>query len=335
VYFKKSLDGENNFGESIDLNKINSTPHGMFDPQITVFRNNVYVTGDTQENGNEIYFISSHDNGTTFGKLVNINNQDSSLVKKALSPLAQLHSGIESQNVKCQDGLELVINSQKSPACVIHAHLPRLLSHGWSYGVDDTADIASKKMQDIVRIGDKIHEGDGLVPVTITEVINHTESLDSVMDWNFIPIGYNGDNRGTTWDFIPNSYPLPSGVVDEQGHDVIAKSRMPENFAITDELRIYPAICGSTEKIRGEGGHPFSLPIKKGNPVVFVHSGGRGILPDSSGQYTVNFVSLFDTKVEFPKSTHVISNETKSCFLEHKMDNFTKAFYTKAVFRLD
>ncbi|MGI0060428.1 MAG: hypothetical protein ACREBJ_11745 [Nitrosotalea sp.] len=246
-----------------------------------------------------------------------------------------MNTGVASQNVKCQDGLELVINSQKSPACIRHVHLPRMLSGGWTYGVDDLAESASKKIQDILVVHDKIHEGNGLVPVTVTEVINHAELLDSVMDWNFIPIGYNGDNRGTTWDFIPQSYPLQSGVTDEKGNDVIDKSRMPENFAITSELRLYSAICGSTEKVRGEGGHPFSLPIKKGNPLVFIYSGGRGILPDSSGTYTVNFVSLFETKVEFPKSAHVISNQTQSCFLENKIDNFTKAFYTKAVFKMD
>ena len=335
VFFKKSSDGAKTFGTTIDLNKLNSSPHDMYDPQVTVSGNNVYVTADTRDNGNDIFFVSSHDNGTTFGKVTNINNYDLVDVITKPSPLKQLYNGVASQNVKCQDGLELVINSQKSPACVRHVHLPRLLSNGWVYGINDIAQVASKKIQDILVVHDKIHEGDGLVPVTITEVINHAESLDSVMDWNFIPINYNGDNRGTTWDFIPQSYSLQSGVTDEKGNDVIDKSRMPENFGITAELRLYSAICSTTEKIRGEGGHPFSLPIKKGNPLVFVYSGGRGILPDSSGTYTVNFVSLFETKVEFPKSAHVISNQTQSCFLENKIDNFTKAFYTKAVFTMD
>ena len=335
VFFKKSSDGAKTFGTQIDLNKLNPSPRDMYDPQVTVSGNNVYVTADTQERGNEIFFVSSHDNGTTFGKVVNINSYDLADAITTPSPLKQLNTGVASQNVKCQDGLELVINSQKSPACVKHVHLPRMLSGGWTYGVDDLAESASKKIQDILVVHDKIHEGDGLVPVTVTEVINHAESLDSVMDWSFIPIGYNGDNRGTTWDFIPQSYPLQSGVTDEKGNDVIDKSRMPENFGITDELRLYSAICGSTEKVRGEGGHPFSLPIKKGNPLVFVYSGGRGILPDSSGTYTVNFVSLFETKAKFPKSAHVISNQTQSCFLENKIDNFTKAFYTKAVFKMD
>ncbi|MDH2908290.1 MAG: sialidase family protein [Candidatus Nitrosotalea sp.] len=337
IFFKKSTDWGSTFGNAIDLNKNDPLPIQMGDPHLVASENNVYVTGDSVEKSHDIFFIASHDGGYTFGKMVNIDdfNPTGVIVPTVDSPLKQLKSGVAPENIRCQDGLELVINSQKSPACVRHVHLPRLLSNGWVYGIDDAAEVASKKIQDVLVIHDKIHEGDGLVPVTVTEVINHAESLDSVMDWSFIPIGYDGDNRGTSWDFIPNSYPLPSGVTDGKGNDVIDKSRMPENFAITLELRLYSTICGSTEKVMGEGGHPFSLPIKKGNPVVLVYSGGRGILPDSSGTYTVNFVSLFETKVEFPKSAHVISNQTQSCFLENKIDNFTKAFYTKAAFTMD
>lgn len=60
-----------------------------------------------------------------------------------------------------------------------------------------------------------------------------------------------------------------------------------------------------------------------------------GMFPDSNGDYSLKYASPFETKVEFPKSVHVISNDTQSCFLERGMYNFTKAYYTKAVFKMD
>lgn len=335
VLFQKSSDGAKTFAVPIDLNRLNPTPHDMYDPQIIVLGNNVYVTADTMDRGNEIFFVSSHDNGTTFGKVKNINNYDSDMPKtRVISPLKQLHSGIQAQNVKCQDYFELVIHSQKSPACVRHVSLPRLLSHGWVYGVDDASEIASKKTREIVTIGDKIPNSNGLVPVIATEITNHAESLDSITVWDFLPIGLNGDNIHATWGILPQNYSRFYQVADEHGNDAIDHSRLPEPFGVTLELRMYPAICGS-QRIMGEGGHPPVMPIKKGNPMIFAKNADKGLFPDSSGQYTLQFLSLFETKLELPKNAKIISSQSESCFLEYKFDNFTKAFYTKAIFKLD
>ncbi len=334
VFFKKSSDGAKTFGTPLDLNKLNPTPHDMYDPQITVSGDDVYVTADTQDRGNEIFFVSSHDNGTTFGKVVNINNYDSGISKtKVISPLKQLHSGIAAQNVKCSDELELVLNSQKSPACVRHVSLPRLLSHGWVYGVSDTAEIASKKTQEIITIGNKIPNRNGLVPVTVTEITNHAESLDSITIWTFRPVDCCNNNH-ITLD-VPQNFSTSSWIVDEHNNDIIDKSRMPDNFGIAGTGLSLPIICSPTEKVVGDGDSPYTLPIKKGNSLVLVKGSKWGMFPDSNGEYSLKYASPFETKVAFPKNVQIISNETKSCFLGHKMYNFTKAFYTKAVFKVD
>ncbi len=184
----------------------------------------------------------------------------------------------------------------------------------------------------VVSIGNKIN-GSELVPITIYQVTSHAESLESITDWNFLPIGLNGDNIHKTWDTLSNPYYISYKAVDGNNNDVIDHSRMPDPLIVTLELRVYSATCDS-EKIMGEGGHPVPIPIKRGNAIVFVKDAEKGILPDSNGQYTVKFVSMFETKVEFPKGAKIISNETKMCFLENKIDNFTSAFYTKAVFKM-
>lgn len=334
VFFKKSSDGANTFEDALDLNKFNPAPHDMYDPQIIVSKNNIYVIADTLDRGNEIFFVASHDNGTTFGKVLNINNYDSHMIKTIIdSPLKQLRSGIEAQNVKCNNGLELVVNSQKSPACVRHVSLPRMLSQGWVYGISDNAEDASKKTQEIITIGNKIPDSGGLVPVIVTDVTNHAESLDSITVWDFLPIGLNGDNIHKTWETLTQNYSKFYQVVDKYGNDIIDHSRLPEPFGITLELRIYPSICGS-QKVVGEGGHPPVMPIKKGNSMVFAKNADKGLLPDSNGEYTLQLLSLFETKLELPKGVKIISNQTESCFLEYKFDNFTKSFYTKTVFKL-
>ena len=340
IFFKMSQDGGITFAKERDLNKLNSNPRDMSNPQITVSGNDVYITGDTQDRGQEIFFVASHDNGTSFSKIININDHNlaGQVVKTRTveSPLKQLKAGIRVQDIKCREGLELIIRlHDNSPACVRHVNLPRLLTNGWIYAIDTNAELASKTTQQVVTIGDKINDSNGLVPITTTEITNNAELLDTITVWGFQPIGYNGDNIRTTWDFLPNSYSKFFEVVDEHDNSVIDTLRMPEPFGVPADLHLYPAICDSIEKVEGESGHPMSIPIKKGIPQVFAKNANRGILPDSDGKYTMKFVSLFETKVEFPKNAKIIFNETKSCFLEHKLDNFTKAFYTKVIFKLD
>ncbi|MGI0007240.1 MAG: hypothetical protein ACREAR_04505, partial [Nitrosotalea sp.] len=74
----------------------------------------------------------------------------------------------------------------------------------------------------------------------------------------------------------------------------------------------------------------------KGNSLVFVKNNSIwGMYPDSNGQYSIKYASPFETQVEFSNGTQIISNEVKSCFLDQKMYNFTKVFYTKIVFEMN
>ncbi|MDE1767704.1 MAG: hypothetical protein KGI27_15750, partial [Thaumarchaeota archaeon] len=137
-----------------------------------------------------------------------------------------------------------------------------------------------------------------------------------------------------TWGTLPRNYTKFYSVVDGNGTDILDYSRMPYPFMVTAELRTYPAICGS-EKVTGEGGHPPVMPIKKGHSIVYAENAEMGLLPDSNGAYSFKFLSLFDTKVEFPRDSHVITNQTETCFLENKIDNYTEAFYTNVSFKTD
>src|SRR5574338_113685 len=211
IFFKMSQDGGKTFGKERDLNKLNSNPRDMSNPQITVYGNYVYITRDKQDRGQEIFFVASHDNGKSFSKIININDhslaEQIAQTRTVTSPLKQLKAGIQVQNIKCREGLELIIRlHDNSPACVRHVNLPRLLINGWIYAIDTNAELASKRTKQVLSIGDKINNSHGLVPITTTEITNNSDLLDTITVWAFQPIGYNGDNIRITWDILPNSY---------------------------------------------------------------------------------------------------------------------------------
>ena len=74
ILFRKSIDGGNNFGNTLFLSK----NHGRsFSPQIAASGNNVYVVwaDNTTVNGNsDIFFRKSTDGGNTFSFKLNISN---------------------------------------------------------------------------------------------------------------------------------------------------------------------------------------------------------------------------------------------------------------------
>ena len=49
-----------------------------------------------------------------------------------LSPLKQLHAGVESQNISCKSSMELVFKSSGVPACVKISSIPKLINWGWT-----------------------------------------------------------------------------------------------------------------------------------------------------------------------------------------------------------
>lgn len=183
----------------------------------------------------------------------------------------------------------------------------------------------------ILTVGDKIVPS-GMVPVTVTEISENV--LDEITFWQFQPIGYNGDNRGMTWDFLPRDLETGWGFFDENGQNPWDNSKIPQDmYGIPADLHGYPVYCG-TEKIDGESGHPSYIPIKLGASTVYAKSGSRGILPDPNGIYTIKFVSLFKTTAELPGNVKIITNNTKLCPLEDIIEDATHAYYTKLVFKM-
>jgi len=133
---------------------------------------------------------------------------------------------------------------------------------------------------------------------------------------------------------LPSAYGA-WGILDEKGNDVWDNSILPrEGFGIHSVLLSYPVYCDGKERIVGESGPAFTIPIKPGIDRVYAKSSSKGILPDSEGIYTIKFVSLFETFVEFPKSAEIIENETKLCVMENIIKDATHAYYTRIVFRL-
>ncbi|MGI0081928.1 MAG: hypothetical protein ACREAG_01300, partial [Nitrosopumilaceae archaeon] len=181
----------------------------------------------------------------------------------------------------------------------------------------------------ILTVGNKTTRG--LIPVSVTEISENVS--DEITFWQFQPLGYNGDNRGKSWDFLPKDLQVGWGFFDENGKNPWDNSRIPQDmFGVPADSHGYPVYCGE-ERIDGESGHPSTIPIKLGTNTVYAKSGSKGILPDSDGIYTIKFVSLFKTTTELPDNAEIITNDTKLCVLEQTIEDATHAYYTKLVFK--
>ncbi|MGI0058411.1 MAG: hypothetical protein ACREBJ_01475, partial [Nitrosotalea sp.] len=115
----------------------------------------------------------------------------------------------------------------------------------------------STKTSEILTIGNKIANANGLVPVTVTEVTNHAESLTSVTVWTFRPVDRYENNSHITLD-VPRNFSTSQVIVNEYNNDVIDKSRMPENYGIAGTGLSFPVTCSFTEKIVGDGDSPYT-----------------------------------------------------------------------------
>ena len=184
----------------------------------------------------------------------------------------------------------------------------------------------------ILTIGDTINQR-GMVPITITEISENV--TDMITFWQFQPIKNDGDNRGKTWDFLPDSYRQNWEFLDKDGNDAWDDSKIPrDQFGITADGHGYLAYCGD-ERIDGESWHPSYIPIKPNFGTVIAKSGQLGYLPDSEGIYTIKYVSLFEHIVEFPYHAEIIENETRLCVLDNTGEDATHAYYTYLKFKLN
>lgn len=200
------------------------------------------------------------------------------------------------------------------------------LEHPWRFHFGPTTST-------LLTVGE-LFDKSRLVPITITE---KSENVDrQAIFWGFQLLGYNGDNRGKTWDFPPRDHDIGWKFFGENNVDVWDDSKIPrDHFGINAILMTYPVFCNGVEKIEGESGPPSPIPIKSGVNTVYVQFGDKAILPDSDGVYTVRFVSLFETQVEFPATAKVIEAKTELCVMENVREEATHAYYTKLAFKMD
>lgn len=179
----------------------------------------------------------------------------------------------------------------------------------------------------------------GLVPVTFYEVTTHAESLDDIVVWNFEFIGHSGDNRNTAWNILPNDKQVFYEIIDNNAQDTIDRIKLPENWAIPSDLHLYEMDCGLFQAVVGESAHPTSFPIKNNTSTIIAKNSWMGIYPDSNGEYSFEFASIFEHYVRFPEdSVEIISQDTRECKLTQNIENdpegkYTEGYYTKMTFR--
>ena len=117
--------GENITGSSLFSNlAYRATSPGTANATITFS----YVTYNKTSN-------LSFDNSTSISKsfLFTISNPSGGSTHVITSPLVQFKSGITANNVKCQQGLQLVIKAENgNPACVKPDTATRLVQWGWA-----------------------------------------------------------------------------------------------------------------------------------------------------------------------------------------------------------
>lgn len=197
--------------------------------------------------------------------------------------------------------------------------------------LDDSWITVTPETRSIITVQDK-PVNRTIVPITITEMTTVAQSLDTITHWNFSLLGIEMATLNKYWGNLANQY-ITSEMVDQNGDDVLDYSRIPEGMIFYKlSLFYYPATCEDGTKITGEGGYPEPIPIKKGADSVFFKSGSIGLYPDDNEKYFFDFVSGFETDVEFHPNIHVISQETKKCKLDTNQRNFTDVYYTNAVF---
>ena len=179
---------------------------------------------------------------------------------------------------------------------------------------------------------------DKLVPVTFTEVTTHAETLDEVLVWNFGLIGHSAGDLRVVWDALPQDNRISYEITNDDGLDI----HIPENIiSIPFDLHGYEMDCGLFQTVTGESGHPTLFKIKNNTFTIYAQNSRIGIYPDSNGEYSFEFASIFKNYVSFHEDTvEIISQETRECKLTHNVENdltgkYIDGYYTKMTFRFN
>ncbi len=192
--------------------------------------------------------------------------------------------------------------------------------------------------KNIIIISDKIPQRN-IVPITITEMTTSIRPIDEVTSWGFSLLNIEMSTLGKYWGNLPDQY-MKFEIIDEDGNDLVDESRLPEGgIWYPGDEHLYHLLCENDEKIVGASHHPSPIPIIP-SAVIFDSSTNYGIYPDDNGQYKIEYVSLFETVIEFPEHVEIISYDSQLCKLEQSIQDdpnrlYTKGYYTTAIFRLD
>ena len=188
-----------------------------------------------------------------------------------------------------------------------------------------------------IMFGDRLQNK--LVPVIITEVTTHADDLTEITVWNFNLIGHSGDDRYSVWDVLSKDkrigYEITNG---DTGFDIVDNSDMSVHYVIPADQHIYEMNCGLFLTVEGESAHPTTFPIHN-TDTIFVKNSRMGIFPNSNGEYSFEFASIFPSYVRFLEDTvEIISSNTLECDALWQIDGKSgkehgKGYYTAMTFR--
>ncbi|MGB6463683.1 MAG: hypothetical protein WBF38_05615 [Nitrosotalea sp.] len=152
-----------------------------------------------------------------------------------LSPLKQIQAGVTPQDVKCNQGLVLIIRPENgSPACVSPTSATRLLSYGWVtpdkfIHLNQTSQTAIANNENTTPIS----SSNGTA--NVTHVSNNTANL-TTQTKNAIPAGmlFNGTNNGT------------SNATNTGGNGTLTPAEIYKLYGISSANGLAPQIAGAS-----------------------------------------------------------------------------------------
>lgn len=170
-----------------------------------------------------------------------------------------------------------------------------------------------------------------LLPIAVTDVDTNVNG-EAVWD-RFSIANTNGDTRGVSWDSLPRGF-SEWGFVDKNGDDAWDDSVIDRDSSGFILIGItYIAICDD-RRIDITNGISPTIPILPKVNTVYMTEREFGILPNSQGNYHVEFLSLFPTLVNLPENATDSNIETSLCMLEQPKDKADYAYFTEIDFKL-
>lgn len=194
----------------------------------------------------------------------------------------------------------------------------------------DSIESNSVEYTTIITIDDPINKRN-LLPVAITDVDTNVNG-QAVWD-RFSIADRNGDTRGINWDIL-SQVSSEWKFVDKNGNDAWDDSVIDrDNFAVIAVGITYLAICDDRRIDITNGASP-TIPILPGVDTVYMTERDFGILPDSQGNYHVEFLSIYPTLVNMPQNATNTEIETSLCILEQPKDKAEYVYVTEIDFSL-